>query len=126
MQASRNKILIVDDEPLVLRLVSASIGGVYGVLVAENGSAGFAAFQSNREEIVLVLTDLKMPIMGGLEMAEKILNDFPDTRILLMTAYSEEAIKPINERRLPLIRKPFLGDELLRKIGDLLEDAASA
>jgi CheY-like chemotaxis protein len=122
----RNKILVVDDEPIVLRMVSSSLDADYGVFIADNGATGLEMFRQHHDEIALVLTDVKMPVMGGLEMADAILKEAPHTPILLMTAYSEELIGPGNPHRLPIIRKPFLGDALLRRIAELLDNAAPA
>ena len=107
-------------------MVTVAIGAHYDVLVAQDGLAGWKAFLENKDEIALILSDIMMPVMGGVEMAERILAEGPDTRILLMTAYNEDVVRPFNLRGLPIIRKPFLADELLRRIGEALDDAATA
>jgi CheY-like chemotaxis protein len=60
-----------------------------------------------------------MPVMSGTEMADKILDLRPDAKVLLMTAYTDDIIRPQNSRNLPIIRKPFLPDDLLRRLREL-------
>jgi CheY-like chemotaxis protein len=118
---ARNIILVVDDEPLVLRMVTSALASThYRVVVAENGVAGCEAFLKVSGDVCLVLTDVVMPVLGGIEMADRILDSSPEAKVLLMSAYSDEVIQPQNSRKLPLIRKPFLPDDLLRKIDELV------
>jgi len=119
--SGRNIILVVDDEPIVLRTVTTALASTgYRVVVAENGLAGCEAFLKVRDDVCLVLTDVVMPVLGGIEMADRILGSNPEVKVLLMTAYADEMIQPQNSRSLPLIRKPFLPDDLLRKIDELV------
>ncbi len=110
-------ILVVDDEPIVVRSATAALASSgYMVLVAENGAAGLEAFMRSPDDIDLVLTDIVMPFMDGLAMAERIREIRPDVPILLMTAYSDAVIKTMSDTELPLIRKPFLADDLIRAV----------
>jgi len=117
----RDIILVVDDEPLVLRMVTTALASTpYRVMVAENGLAGCEAFLKVSGDVCLVLTDVVMPVLSGIEMADRILGSSPEVKVLLMSAYTDEMIQPQNSRKLPLIRKPFLPDDLLRKIDQLV------
>ena len=118
-----NIILVVDDEALVVRTVTSVLASArYKVVVADNGLTGWEAFQTVADQVCLVLADVVMPVSGGIEMAEKILNVRPDLKVLLMTGYTDEVVEPKNLRKLPLIRKPFLPDDLLRRIESVLAD----
>jgi CheY-like chemotaxis protein len=65
-------ILVVDDEPTVLRAVTATLAMAgFRVMVAENGAAGLDAFLAARDEIDLVLTDIVMPVMDGMAMMDQ-------------------------------------------------------
>ena len=110
-------ILAVDDEPFVLRAVTTALAveGL-GVIVAENGAAGLEAFLRAPEQFDLVLADVVMPLMTGLDMAKRIKAIRPELPIVLMTAYSDAVIETLGDIRLPLIRKPFLPDELVRAV----------
>jgi len=95
--------------------------------VAENGAAGLEIFLNAPDEIDLVLTDVMMPFLNGLEMVERIRAIRPDARIVLMSAYSDAVIVTLNGPRLPLIRKPFLPDDLVRIVqANIAPPAASA
>jgi DNA-binding response OmpR family regulator len=110
-------ILVVDDEPMILRAASMALSMEgYQVVVAENGAAGLEQFLAAPESIELVLTDVMMPYLNGLELAERIRAVRPDTRVVLMTAYSDAVIVTMNGPKLPLLRKPFLPDELMRVV----------
>jgi adenylate cyclase len=119
-------ILIVDDEPMILRSVSATLAEAgFRIMVAENGAAGLDAFLRLAEQIDLVLTDVVMPIMDGIAMADSIKSHTPDARIVLMTGYSEPVIAGMRGGSYPLIRKPFLSEDLLRIIKANLDPPAA-
>ena len=119
-------ILAVDDEAFALRSVTAALAlGGFMVIVAENGAAGLEAFLRAREEIDLVLTDIVMPGLDGLEMVERIKRIRADVPIILMTAYSDAVISTLDEVKYPLIRKPFLAQDLIQMVRDNLPPAES-
>jgi CheY-like chemotaxis protein len=81
-------ILVVEDKPEVLDVARGLLEHLnYRVLTATNGQEGLAAYDSNRDEISLVLTDVVMPVMGGLEMVEALKEKDPDVRAVLMSGY---------------------------------------
>jgi two-component system, cell cycle sensor histidine kinase and response regulator CckA len=124
----RDVILCVDDEPIILRLCSiAAAEGGFRVAVAENGAAGYEAFLRLRDDVCLVLADVVMAgKLNGIEMAQKILELDPAMKILMMSGYTDEIINLEGKNKLPLIRKPFLAQELLKRIRFLLGMADSA
>jgi CheY-like chemotaxis protein/anti-sigma regulatory factor (Ser/Thr protein kinase) len=90
-------ILIVDDSDVERRLAAALImrNGQFRVEFAENGLDALATlrrFQSERELPRLVLTDLVMPEMDGLELVKTIRECYPQVPVVLMTAYGNEVI----------------------------------
>jgi two-component system cell cycle sensor histidine kinase/response regulator CckA len=121
---ANNAILIVDDEPGVLRVATAAISTLgFRVIVAENGAVAWEEWQAHRDEICLVLSDVVMPEMDGLALAEKILEADPEAKILMMSGYSDAALEVRARKTLPFIRKPFLTGDLLRKIASMTEGA---
>jgi len=64
----------------------------------------------------MILSDIMMPISTGVEMADKIREMEPGAKILLMSGYSDNELVKEAQNRYPFIRKPFLPDELIRKI----------
>jgi DNA-binding NtrC family response regulator len=120
-------ILVVDDEPSVVRAITATLATVgYRVIVAENGAAGLEAFLSHPDEIDLVLADVVMPIMDGVTMAQAIRRVRPEARVLLITAYSDAVVSTLNEANFPLIRKPFLPEDLVRAVSAILDPRAAS
>jgi CheY-like chemotaxis protein len=80
------KILVVDDEPNI-RLVYREVlsDGGYEVLEAESGKEAFEIL--NREPIDLVVLDIKLRSESGLDMLQKITNEFPNLPVVLCSAY---------------------------------------
>ena len=120
-------VLCVDDEPIVLRSCSVAIAHAgLRCVVAENGAAGLEAFMQLKDEICLVLSDIIMPAVGGIEMAESILQIDPQARILLMSGYSDSVIELQGRNRFPFIRKPFIHGMLIEKIRSVMEASDTA
>jgi two-component system cell cycle sensor histidine kinase/response regulator CckA len=118
-------ILVVDDESTALRSVTAALAmDGFRVIVAENGLAALEAFMSSPGEFALVLTDVVMPVMDGMSLAEKIHALCPEMPIVLMTGYSDAVLSTLSGPQFPLIRKPFLADHLVRIVRQNLGPAA--
>jgi DNA-binding NtrC family response regulator len=120
--ASKDLVLCVDDEPLLLRAFRIAIARAgFRTAVAENGAAGLALFLQLKDEVCLVLADIIMPVMGGVRMAERILQHEPQTKVLLMSAYSDEVIgRQVQRSGFPFIRKPFDCAKLIEKIRSIV------
>ena len=115
-------ILVVDDEPSILRGVTTALAGRgYEMMVAENGSAALNLYLADPDRIDLIITDVVMPVMGGLELAKKVLEIRPEARILLMTGYADVTVDAANSRTFPVLRKPFLPDRLRDCVRKLLD-----
>jgi two-component system, NtrC family, response regulator AtoC len=81
-------MLIIDDEPVIcqnLKYFFSKLG--FSVETATNGESGIQAFQTVQADIVLL--DLKLPDMGGLEVLQKIKTAAPGTGVIMITAYGE-------------------------------------
>jgi two-component system cell cycle sensor histidine kinase/response regulator CckA len=114
---SGSLILVVDDEPIVLRAVTGALAVAgFRVMVAENGAAGLEAFMSSADEVALVLADVVMPFMSGIEMAERIREIQPNAKIVFMSGYSEAVVLRDRGMKVPLLRKPFLNEDVVRVV----------
>jgi thioredoxin reductase (NADPH) len=130
-------ILAVDDEPQVLSAISSDLRRQYGekyrIVRADSGQTALEALQEilTRGEIVaLILSDQRMPGMGGVELLEKSKDLFPLARRALLTAYADTgaAIRAINTARLDYyLLKPWDPPEqkLYPVLDDLLEEWTS-
>jgi thioredoxin reductase (NADPH) len=102
-------ILAVDDEPAVLGAVGRDLRRQYGkdyqVVPADSGSAGLEAVKQLKQRdapVALFLVDQRMPHMSGVEFLARAVEEYPDAKRALLTAYAdtEAAIRAINEIRL--------------------------
>ena len=108
---TRSKILIVDDESeMRLALETTLKREGYQTVAAENGQAGLDHL--NRESFDLVITDMRMPKLGGLELLRAIREEHPKTQVILMTAYGtiDTAVESMKEGAFDYLLKPFSAD----------------
>ncbi len=114
-------ILLVDDEDGVRKLVNAILQGHgYSVIEAGSGPAALAAFEKNAHKIDLVVTDIVMPQMNGLELGERLTQVRPELKILYMSGYRDNPIGGTTPDR-AFLHKPFTPDTLLEKIREVLD-----
>jgi DNA-binding NtrC family response regulator len=116
-----DSILIVDDEEIIresLSFILAKEG--YSVREASNGRVAVEMMRENTFD--LVLTDLEMPEMKGIELLEHVANASPETLVVIITAYGsiDTAIAALRKGAVDYILKPVEFDELLVKIDRLL------
>jgi anti-anti-sigma factor len=102
------KILVIDDEKptlMMFRLTLAAYG--YDVLTAENGQEGLEVF--NRERPSIVLTDIKMPGMNGIEVLKQVKAIDPSTEVIVITGHGDMdlAIQALNLDATDFINKPI-------------------
>jgi thioredoxin reductase (NADPH) len=127
-------ILTVDDDPQVLRAVERDLrrryAREYRVLRAESGESALdtlGKLKLRGDPVALFLVDQRMPRMTGVEFLEKAIEQFPDAKRALLTAYSdtEAAIRAINEVGLDYyLQKPWDPPEqnLYPNLDDMLDD----
>lgn len=107
------KLLLVDDEEGIRKVLSISLSdGGYQVFTAENGEQALEIFQ--REAPPIVLTDIKMPGMDGIELLQKIKHQNPDTEVIMITGHGdmELAIKSLKYQAIDFVTKPVNDDVL--------------
>lgn len=107
-------ILIVDDEknyPLILAAVLQEEG--YETLTANSGQETLKIIRNS--DVDLVLTDMKMPGMDGIELLEKIKSKDPDLPVIMMTAYGtvEKAVEAMQKGAYNYILKPFDNERMI-------------
>jgi PAS domain S-box-containing protein len=119
-------VLVVEDEPALRRLISVSLEKRgYTVLVAEDGTEAIRILENNPGEIDLVISDIMMPRLNGLELQKKAILLRPEMRFLFISGYAEDTIG--RTAHLPqdagYLEKPFLPIELARKVRALLNES---
>jgi len=117
-------VLLVEDEESVRQLVRETLAAKgYRVLEAENGEAGMAAAAQHQGTIELVITDVVMPGMGGRELVRQIGETRPETKVLYLSGYTEDAIVSDGtiESGTAFLQKPFTLQRLARKVREVLQ-----
>ena len=120
--ASRPTVLVVDDEPANLDSLRRTLEREgLAVLTAEDGAEGLARVREHRVDVVL--TDLKMPGMDGVELLRSIKALAPDTEVVVMTAFGtvETAVAAMKEGAHDFVTKPFKRVQLLKTMRLALE-----
>ncbi len=110
-------VLVVDDDMYVLESVVALLSQFgYSVAPCRNGEEALQKIQNT--EFDAILTDIKMPLMSGIELLEIIHNLNPDIPVILMTAYAEldVAVEAIKKGAFDFIIKPYKPTYLLHSI----------
>jgi two-component system cell cycle sensor histidine kinase/response regulator CckA len=117
-------ILVVDDEAAV-RLLTCRILEDHGyrTLQAGDGSEALDLLASGAESIALVLTDIRMPTVSGLELERMVCARWPSIGVLLMSGetFQEWLTQVIRDRSLHTLRKPFTSENLLDAVREILE-----
>ena len=108
-----NKILLIDDEPDIVRVLGISLkADGYQVIPALSGAEGLEAFAKDKPEIVI--TDIKMPGMDGIEVLEKIKIIDPNTEVIIITGHGDidNTIEALKYGASDFISKPVRDDAL--------------
>ncbi len=116
------KILIVDDEPNMresLKEILSDSG--FACTVSEDGAQALEFMKSSRFDIVI--SDVKMPRVHGIDLLKSVKNNYPDTSILLITAFAtvKQAVEAIKFGAEDYITKPFNPDDLIFVINGILD-----
>jgi PAS domain S-box-containing protein len=107
------KLLLADDEEGIRKVLGIALeDSGYEVLTAENGEDALDIFRRNRPPIVM--TDIKMPGMDGIELLRKIKQEAPDTEVIMITGHGDMdlAIKSLKYEAIDFVTKP-INDEVL-------------
>jgi two-component system cell cycle sensor histidine kinase/response regulator CckA len=116
-------VLLVEDEESVRQLVRETlISKGYQVIEAEHGEAGLKAAAKHEGRIDLVITDVVMPGMGGRELVKQLSQTRPETHVLYLSGYTEDAIvsEGTIESGTAFLQKPFTLQNLSRKVREVL------
>ncbi len=118
---ARKKILIVDDEELILMLTEHILSEQYDTVCASSGEEAVALYEKERPD--LILSDLVMPGMGGFEMMDIMRTKYGRSiPIMFMTAQESEEneLRGFESGAVDYIRKPLKADDLLRRVNTIM------
>ena len=124
MPCGTETILVVEDEPQIRRLALECLQGCgYTVLISANGLEAIELMEDPTKSIDLVVTDVVMPQMSGKELADRIAIIKPETKVLFMSGYTNDAV--VNHGILQAgtwyLQKPFALDALARQVRAVLD-----
>ena len=121
-EATRQRVvLLADDDALVRNLVRRILEAAgFLLLTAADATEALALSRAYSNRIHVLLTDIEMPGMDGIALAEQLTAERPDTQVLLMSGSITRGIPD----QTAFILKPFVPGELLAKIGELLGNDA--
>jgi CheY-like chemotaxis protein len=92
----------------------------FSTQVAADGQEGLECFLKHQQEICLILCDMVMPRMSGLEMLDLIVKIEPNAKFLVMSGYSNATLEIQARKHLAFIGKPFLPRALIQKVQEVL------
>jgi CheY-like chemotaxis protein len=118
----RKTILVVDDAETIRKMVCAMLAqNGYGCLEACDGIEALRTLED--APVHLVLTDVVMPGMGGAELATRLARDWPDTRIMFMSGYSDHPVmRSVEHMPAHFLPKPFTATALMEKVRQVLDE----
>jgi CheY-like chemotaxis protein len=125
--AGSHSLLVVDDDRGVRHLAARMLRAEgYRVVEAGSGPEALRLLEGD-PGIRLVVTDIVMPEMHGLDLADRVLARTPQPRVVLMTGHAPELTGQLDLRELPLpvLLKPFTAAQLVEKVRDALADEVS-
>lgn len=122
-------LLVVEDEDGVRALVCAVLRRErYTVLEARNGGEALLICEQHEKNIDLMISDITMPGMSGVELAGRVRGIRPSMKVLFTSGYAEKAVlhQRILTAGVPFLEKPFAPPDLARKVREVLDDAGRA
>jgi len=117
-------ILLVEDNEMVRTLACDMLNGLgYHMLVAENPDRGIKIMKAHRGAINLLLTDVIMPQMNGMDLFKRLCHMRPDLKVLFMSGYTSNVIghHGVLDKGLNFIQKPFSIQTLAEKVRNVLD-----
>ena len=115
-------VLVVDDERPILTLLSRMLGREHNVITAESGIEALAIYESYANQIDLVIADITMPGMSGLELVARLEALYSrQVAVIFMTGFSEFPIEPGRT----VVPKPFSPTVLSDAVNRVLQTSAN-
>lgn len=116
------KILIIDDEAIIRVSCERALQAEgFSTGVASGGREGLEILGKDKYDVVLL--DLKMPDMDGMEVLNNIKSSWPDIHVIMISGYStvDTAVQALRRGAVNFIQKPFSPDTLISAINDIAD-----
>jgi DNA-binding response OmpR family regulator len=124
LRGGTEAILLLEDEDRLRNVAERLLKKVgYRVLAAPDGAQGLALYRAHRAELDLVVTDLMMPRLGGMQLYEMLRLEGETVKVLFMSGYPEQLLRERASRdaAVAFVTKPWTVNELLKEIRALLD-----
>ena len=121
-------ILLVEDEPKVLNLMSLTLTDAgHTVVSAPNSKRALEIAYEKQGDFDLLLTDVVLPGISGLDLANRIIGEYPNIPVLMVSGYTADnaEIREIADSPYYFMQKPFQPIELVNKVNSILNEAAA-
>jgi len=119
-------ILIVQNEGVVLEFLQRALEGYgFSVLPAANGAEALHWSERHEGTIEIVVTDIVLSDVNGLELSKRIRAAHPETKSLFITGFGDQ-FPELQEFGADILEKPFLPSELVRKVDDIINQGKHA
>ena len=119
-EVHQSTILVVDDEAMILFSVTIILQTQgYTVLSATDGQEALELSRKYPGEIHLLITDVDMPRLSGMDLCTSLLRERPGIKAIVMSGSDMSEI--VNQNNLPFLPKPFDREALLRRVREMLE-----
>ncbi len=128
-KVSSKKILVVEDEPHIREMLAEMLEGQgFEVSMAENGEEALIWLREHQYDVDLVITDVVMPKMDGVELYRLIKKEAPQVKILFISGYAQHVLEKygFEEGHFHILKKPFTFKQLLDEIEKALTETSSS
>ena len=126
--SGNEQILLVEDEVSLNRMVSTMLKRYgYRVRQAFNAEEALAIYRKENRQIDLIITDVVMPGMNGIEMMEELTAQYGDIRVIYMSGYTDNEMiqHGLMEQGLHFLQKPFTPEQITKKIREIMDGVKS-
>ena len=115
-------VLVVDDIEDIRSFLNDALPMYgYSVICAEDGMDGLKKFRENKDKIHVMLLDIVMPKLNGIELFKEIKKLEPNTKVLFMSGYNEILDRNNQQDKIKCISKPFEIKTLLKEMREVLD-----
>ncbi len=122
MNNSSGLILVIDDERDICELVQLTLEGLgFEVLLGYSGEEGLELIRSSKHEIQLILLDLAMPGLSGVDVLGIVKKEFPDVPVIIMSGYISDKSEVAALGATDVLQKPFLLSGVEERVRSVLD-----
>lgn len=121
MNEGSGPILVIDDERDICELVQITLEGLgFEVLLCHSGEEGLQLVRSRGNEIPLILLDLAMPELSGVDVLARVKQEFPDIPVIVMSGYVTDKSEVAALGATDVLKKPFLLSDVEERVKSVL------